>query len=87
MLGMLPTPPPPPLTSGYIPAYAARIQTMKNVVVLQYLKTVYHNGSYSLLPGYLERENYKVLEFHRNNSSLLKSSPPCFKRRILNLRN
>ena len=30
---------------------------------------------------YLERENYKVPKFHRNNSCYFKKAPPSFKHR------
>ena len=35
------------------------------------LKTIYLNGSFYC---YLERENYKVLKFHRSNSSYFRIS-------------
>ena len=44
--------------------------------------TIYYNGSYFFC--FLEREHYKVLTFHLNNSSYFEISVcPSFKRRLL----
>ena len=39
------------------------------------LKTIYHDGSYY---SYLERKNYKVLKYRRDNFSKLKISASLF---------